>query len=355
MGGTQARVVVPLLSHTIPTNCPAKLLAWNTGQVQDALRRLPQDPLQSLYRSALRALSTHSFHSIPSGDERAEMYRVIGKALNSGQMVALYPVFGTPIEAWLKALAKENLGHIKGAKSSKKKGNSDSPSEEEDKAQVEEKPELTSPKWVLPRDQDPTFQTIKSSPIVHHVFVECQAVDLMPGDLITFSIYLKGRDGAQDVLLEQMSGKIKSEPDGDVARAKFFIGDSFKGKPFDVKKDHLNFIAKHAPKQLEIKSPDLALQPNEFAIWLEIDVDHPKAKDDVVILLDASQGEIKRFKISEMKESQPDRVRIVLGDLPSDQKISLIRDLGPDEEGGKEVLFEDLTPKEITELFGEIS
>jgi hypothetical protein len=230
---------------------------------------------------------------------------------------------------------------------------------ESDASPDEEKARLYAPQW-LTQNADKSsdkggYAVITASPTVKHVWVACSAENLMPGDTITFHLYLKAQNGGQDTLLDQVSGKVESTSDGDIARAKYFIADGNRGKPFEVKRDQFYFIAKQASKKLDVRSADLNLEANTFALWLELDVDNPKAKDDVVVLLDAGHQEVKRFKLAEMKESQPDRVRLVLGDLPRGEKISLIRDLGPDEEGGQEILVEDLTPDEITEQFGEIA
>lgn len=253
-----------------------------------------------------------------------------------------------------QAGGSKSLGRGSGS-SSGAGSNSEGESDAQANSSDEDKVVLHSPQWLSQNASTSGFSPITSSSTVKHVWVSAQADNLMPGDIITFHVYLKAQKGEQDALIDQVSGKIESTAEGDLARAKFFIADGHRGKAFEVTRDQLYFIAKHAPKKVEVRSADLKLEAPGFAVWLELDVDHPKSKDDVVVLLDAGQKEIKRFKVAEMKESQADRVRLVLGDLPRGEKISLIRDLGPDEEGGTEVLVEDLSPDEITEQFGEIA
>lgn len=88
-----------------------------------------------------------------------------------------------------------------------------------------------------------------------------------------------------------------------------------------------------------------------FRIHLQIDVDDPAAKDDTLILLDEGGAEVLKLCIGDMKEVSEDIVCLTFEGLDMDTRYSLVRDYGPDEEGGQDPLFVNLTLNEVKELF----
>ncbi len=87
-----------------------------------------------------------------------------------------------------------------------------------------------------------------------------------------------------------------------------------------------------------------------FDILLQIDVDDPAAKDDVLILLDENNAEVKKLPVKDMKEIAEDMVRIVIEDIDMDKKYTLIRDYGAEDDGRHDPLFVMLTPRELMEF-----
>jgi hypothetical protein len=87
-----------------------------------------------------------------------------------------------------------------------------------------------------------------------------------------------------------------------------------------------------------------------FTVLLQIDVDDPKAKDDELILYDDQNGEVARVKVGAMTEIAEDMVRLIFENIDMKKKYTLIRDYGPDENGGHDPLFVEMTPEELMEM-----
>ncbi|MDQ3003252.1 MAG: hypothetical protein M3Y08_18585, partial [Fibrobacterota bacterium] len=208
---------------------------------------------------------------------------------------------------------------------------------------VEESPVLLQPEWVSANAAETVLQ---SAAIGAKTTLSVNTQNLTPGDLIRFTVYR----AADDAMIASATGNVGSTGNDDKARCRSWTipvqtgGASLNGK-------EIYFIARFPPKDLEVKSPLLQIGKAPFKLWLEMDVDNPKAKDDTLILLDADGGEVKRTQVSELREDGNNRVCLVLEDLDRSAKYSMIRDLGSDEDGGKELLFEAMSPDELEAWF----
>jgi hypothetical protein len=86
----------------------------------------------------------------------------------------------------------------------------------------------------------------------------------------------------------------------------------------------------------------------DWAIWIEVDPDDPKAQDDTVILLDASHEEVER-KVLAGCPRQGSGVIAIFKDIEKHSRYTLVRDYGPDEGGGADTLFIDRSPADLEE------
>jgi len=86
----------------------------------------------------------------------------------------------------------------------------------------------------------------------------------------------------------------------------------------------------------------------DWAIWIELDPDDPKAKDDTAILLDAGHEEVERKALAGCPRNGSGVVAI-FKKIEKHSRYTLIRDYGPDEGGGTDTLFIDRSPAELEE------
>lgn len=88
----------------------------------------------------------------------------------------------------------------------------------------------------------------------------------------------------------------------------------------------------------------------DFEVLLHIDAENPRAKDDTLLLVDEDGTEVKTLKVAEMQEEGEDRVRLRFEGVDMRKRYSLVRDNGPDEEGGRDAFWINLSPEEIIAL-----
>jgi hypothetical protein len=155
---------------------------------------------------------------------------------------------------------------------------------------------------------------------------------------VSFDIY----DTSEDPPMVIDSAKGKNE--GGVAKGEWVVADkSGKGEEAMLKFEAV--ARSKVSERCEIPFSTV------FQIHLQIDVDDPKAKDDILILLDENGSEVMKLYVGEMKEVSENIVSLTFEDLPMDTKYSLVRDYGTDEDGGHDPLFVKLSLNEIKELF----
>lgn len=84
----------------------------------------------------------------------------------------------------------------------------------------------------------------------------------------------------------------------------------------------------------------------DWTLWIELDPDDPKAKDDTVILLDGYHQEIERVVLSGCPR-QGSGVVVIFKDIEKHSPYTLISDYGPDEGGGQDTLFIGRSPADL--------
>ncbi len=261
--------------------------------------------------------------------------------------MVLFPVLGSSIERMVKQGSQARVSKPKAM--AKAKQEAEKEVQEALLAEEKPKPKLISPEWVWlsdPKLPGCEEKVLSECALLDAAWCKVDTEGLMPGDLITFVIFLKGRDGKPDTSITTESGSVGKARKDEAAVGKHVINESVQGRKLDPKLDKIYFIAKQSSHKLEARSPDLKLI-DAWRIWLQIDLDHSKAKDDTLILLDEGGAEVKRLSFSELKETEPNFVELRFEGLDREKKYTLMRDYGPDEEGGKEFLFEEMSPSEI--------
>jgi hypothetical protein len=283
---------------------------------------------------------------IPSGTPPAALIRSLH---SQGKICIIAAPFGSPARRQLDAWKGAKIAAFRKAEKARV---------EEEAAELEkEKPKPTfieaSWVWLADTKKPGCEERVLSFGVIQEaIWCKIDTEGLMPGDSVTFNLFLKGRDGKADIKITTEAGRVGEKRKDDAAVTRWVIPDQIQGYKLQPKIDQIYFIARCSAHGLEMKSPDLKLTP-VWKIWLQIDVDHPKAKDDELILTDESGAEVQRVKVSAMKEIDQDYVELSFPDLDMTKKYTLMRDYGPDEDGGKEFLFEDLTPEFIDTLANE--
>ncbi len=324
-------------SLTLPLSCPALACDAREDEIRRALFRMPDGERAALWRRL--SIAPH----VPSTSENLtdELLRLI----RSRQVTVLFPQIGSPIESFIRSAVAKRLGRAHAHKPKSSEAEGDVAASEEEAP----KPVLVNPVWAWlanPKKKGCDEKTLSVAAIGDAVWCKVDSQGLMPGDSVAFNIFLKGRNGKSDERVTTVFGRVGENRDDEGAVGRFVIGETVLGQKLDAKKDQLYFIAKQATHSLEIKGPNLALE-EVWRLWLQIDLDHPKAKDDELILLNEGGGEVKRLKFSELSEAQEDFVELRFEGIDRDAKYSLMRDYGPDEGGGKEYLFEEMKPSQI--------
>jgi hypothetical protein len=198
---------------------------------------------------------------------------------------------------------------------------------------------VTNPRWEHV-DEDKKSTTPDIAMVGDEVYLYVDVSGVPEGATVTFDVF----DVSSDPPFRIGSASGKNQQG--TAQGKWMVDDpSEKG---DELKVEFEGIAKsRASERREIPLSMV------FVIHLQIDVDDPKAKDDELILVDDSGAEVMKLCVGDMKEVSEDMIRLEFPDLEMDKKYTFYRDYGPDEDGGQDPLFVDLSPNEIRQLFEE--
>jgi hypothetical protein len=232
------------------------------------------------------------------------------------------------IRKWL--FAYEGLAYLlhkpELAKESKKTEVTDALADEQNRA-------LNNPRW-----EHIDTQRAKDSPdiaaIGDKVRLMASATGFSDGAGVSFDLF--DASGGSPEKFDSASGKV----DAGRAEAEWTVADpNNAGDKLD-----LQFEASANDKRTEKAKIPIKFV---FEILLQIDVDDPKAQDDVLILLDENNAEVKKLPVKDMKEISEDMVLIVIENIDMDKKYTLIRDYGAEDDGGHDPLFIQLTPKEL--------
>lgn len=274
----------------------------------------------------------------------------VERLYSQGLLAVLYAPWGSQVRGYLSSWRK---GGVKAGSAGGKTGEAGDEADlvldgEEDA----ETPGLSNPEWIRFEEaagSSSTESTATTAQLEETVWCKVDTQGMMPGDQLMFHISVKARDGKADLKLETLVGHVGQGRSDDAAMVKVVIPKSKQGREFVAGKDSLTFVARSNAHKLEAKGPDLKLGASALVVWLGIDTDDPKAKDDILILKDEGGAEVMRLNVAEMEEVDADYVELRFPGLVEDVKYTLIRDYGKEEDGGQDALFEDMTPAELRE------
>lgn len=200
-------------------------------------------------------------------------------------------------------------------------------------AESQKQETLNNPRW-----EHKDAERAKSSPDVaavgDSVLLIASAQGFDDGAGVAFDLF--DASGGSPEKIETVGGKVEAGR----AEASWIVADPKKAG------DKLDLQFEASAKDMRTEKAPIKTK-FVFDILLQIDVDDPKAKDDVLILLDENNAEVKKLPVKDMKEISEDIVRIVIEDIKMDKKYTLVRDYGAEDDGGHDPLFVQLTPREL--------
>lgn len=263
-GGVFARPVIPINTQAIPSQCPAKVDRNHPRGVEGALRGMHLEDLERLSREALRHAPSAGVyaHRNSSGSHAEALQKVIAEGIRQGHLFVLFPTFGSPAEAMAKHGVSAKAAMLKTKADDKRKA------QEKDEWSVEteekEKPALINATWVWVADSSrPGCEEkgLTSAACLDGVYCKVDTRGLMPGDTVTYTVYLKGRNGDADTKIETFSGRV-GEGRADMASvARYKVPQDVAGRPLQPEVDTLYFIARRLADQLETRSDELKITP----------------------------------------------------------------------------------------------
>lgn len=248
MGAACANPILLDDFHAVPRNCPVLLGGESSPSVRLALRWMTPEGLARLARKA---------GSLALGYSHESPFQIVESAILSGRLKVLFPTVGSAFDRALKDAAPKIRAHAK-PKTDETEG-SENPQDKE-----KEKPALESPEWVWIEDtRRPGCdeKILTEAAVLENVYCKVNSVDLMPGDSVTFTIFLKGRDGEDDAKITAIAGRIGEGRKDACAVGKFQVVTEVQGKRLVKKKDKLYFTAKVFAHHLEVKSGLLDICP----------------------------------------------------------------------------------------------
>jgi len=181
---------------------------------------------------------------------------------------------------------------------------------------------------------------ITSAMLMASISCKVSSEGLMPGDSITFNIMRA--DTSEKI--ETVMGRMESNPDGDIAVAKWQVRGKAIEDALSKGSVELYFVAKHFAKKLECKSGKLVVSDGG-TINHHMDIHEESAKNDLVIL-ETTDGSWKHtLGVKDMKELSPNWVEMVFPGAPKGKVFNLIKD--PKDGVDPYYLFQDVGYDEL--------
>jgi hypothetical protein len=225
--------VVLRFGESVPAHCPAKLGRSRSQQVEQALRWLPESEARRLVQD-----------------------------LQMSSLTVLLPTSGSHVERLAKTLAQERLISKSRPKANAAAAKDESGLQDEDENEGE-KPQLQNPAgvWVEdPKRPGSEEKAITELAFMAEGYCKVETQGMMPGDSITFTVLVKGREGKPDEKIGAMAGRVAEGRQDQAAVGRFLLEPEVKGRRLIEKKDQIFFIAKSFAHQLEAISKPIDIQ-----------------------------------------------------------------------------------------------
>jgi hypothetical protein len=233
----------------IPTDCPLRIPA--TKPVDSVIRTLQLRSPSEL----LRYLRADRAYRIPAGASILDCARQLHA---KGDIAVLTVPFGSPARAWLEQRRKKTHASIRKAAEQEQEEN------EAEAAKEEKPPQIMNPSWVWlenPKQPGCEEKELQSAAMGELVWCKVETQSLMPGDSVTFTIFLKSGDGGQDTKLGTEIGRVGEGRKDEAAVCKWTVPEEAGGRELEAKKDKFYFLAKRYSIKGELKGPLLPLKP----------------------------------------------------------------------------------------------
>ncbi|MCG5053674.1 MAG: hypothetical protein KA712_11990 [Myxococcales bacterium] len=200
---------------------------------------------------------------------------------------------------------------------------------------------LKEPRWLAEEPVGSHERSAATASIDDEVYVRVTTSGFSKGTGVTFVI----TDAATQDVVEVLSGSVGDGDTPDMAHASWRVPEHVEAGR--VVPDTHEFIISAEAAGQRTEGGCLKIVPSIWEILLQFDPDAPGAKDDELILLDGEGNEVERVGPAEMTKQGRDWVLVKFKNTRRLRRYTLIRDHGPDEGCGPDVLFWDMSPDEL--------
>jgi hypothetical protein len=242
-----AKPVIVRSFEPLPNLCPARIETLLRSEFNSVLRSVSPGDLENLVRNT-QGVYSHSFSAPMDTEER------IYQAIRSGSLRVVFPKRGSLVERIIRGnVSKRHQSFLKSEKQEKEQ-------KEEAAKAVAEKPRLSSPQWLWlenPIRPNCGERVITEAATLDYVWCKVDSQGLMPGDTVTFTVFLKGSNGKPDSRITTVSGRVAEGRSDEVAVGKWVMVGEVEGKSIRPKLDRFFFVAKVFAHSLEIKGPEI--------------------------------------------------------------------------------------------------
>lgn len=200
---------------------------------------------------------------------------------------------------------------------------------------------LKDPRWLAEEPSGSRERAAATASIDDQVYVRVTTSKFPKGTAITFVIV----DASTQEVVAVLSGSVGDGETEDMAHAAWRVPEFIESGRVVPDKQEFRIAAEGAGQRTE--GGILKVVPSIWEILLQFDPDAPEAQDDELILLDGEGKEVERVGPSEMTKQGRDWVLVKFKNTRRLRRYTLIRDHGPDEGCGPDVLFWDMSPDEL--------
>ncbi len=200
---------------------------------------------------------------------------------------------------------------------------------------------LKEPRWLAEEPIGNSERRAATASIDDEVYVRVTTSGFPTGTAVTFVIM----DGATREVVATLSGQVGDGGTLDMAHALWKVPEFIESGR--VVPDKHEFVVSAEAMGQRTEGAILKVVPSLWEILLQFDPDDPQAQDDELILLDAAGNEVERVGPGEMTKQGRDWVVVKFKNTRRLRRYTLIRDHGPDEGCGTDVLFFDMSPDEL--------
>lgn len=203
---------------------------------------------------------------------------------------------------------------------------------------------LKDPRWLAEEPRGTRETLARTASIDDQVFVRVTTSKFPKGTSVTFVLM----DAANRDVVATLIGTVGDGETEEMAHAAWIIPEALESGP--VVPDRTEFLVSAEVHGQRCDGGIVKVVPAIWEILIQIDAEDPEALDDELILYDTQGSEVERVGQSDMAKEGEDWVRVKFKNTRRLRRYTLVRDHGPDEGGGVDVLFENMSPDELEAL-----